>query len=69
MSNDWKKLYQDAKAMFDNGFIEKVDLDRIKVTYNNIVSEQERFGRLINLSMQQLKFQMGLTEKNYCDYH
>ncbi len=55
-----KKLKDDTQAMYDNGFVEKIDLDRVILTYNNIVTEQEKTGRLIGLSEYFLKFQMGM---------
>ena len=32
-----QKYNSDIKAMFENGFVEKVDVDRIQVTYNNVL--------------------------------
>src|ERR1035438_8568847 len=57
-----KKLQDDSKAMFDNGFVEKIDLDRITVAYNNISSERDNVERLISLSYYLLKFQMGMDQ-------
>lgn len=57
-----EKLFNDTKAMYTNGFIEKIDLDRIQVTYNNILSEEEKMGRFIDLTERNLKFQMGLPD-------
>lgn len=57
------KLYNDTKAMFENGFIEKIDLDRVHVALNNVTSEQEKIERFIELSERTLKFQMGLSDK------
>jgi outer membrane protein TolC len=57
-----KKLQDDTKAMFDNGFVEKIDLDRITVAYNNITSERDNVERLIALSYYLLKFQMGMDQ-------
>lgn len=54
-----KKLRDDTKAFNDNGFVEKIDLDRIDVTYNNLVVELEKTKRLIGLTETMLKFQMG----------
>ena len=55
-----KKLNDDTKAMYDNGFVEKIDLDRVLLTYNNINTEKEKAERLIALSEYYLKFQMGI---------
>ncbi len=55
-----KKLRDDTRVLFDNGFVEKVDLDRIDVTYKNLVIEKDKVQRLIELSKTLLKYQMGL---------
>ncbi len=57
-----EKYNSDIKAMFENGFVEKVDMDRIQVTYNNVFSEQEKFQRLIEITEGNLKLQMGLPQ-------
>lgn len=54
-----KKLLDDTKALQQNGFVEKIDLDRIEVLYNNILVEQQNVARLIALTEAMLKFQMG----------
>ncbi|MGZ3929817.1 MAG: TolC family protein [Bacteroidia bacterium] len=53
------KLFSDNKAMSEQGLIEKIDVDRIEVTLNNLKSEKEKVDRLIELSKLLLKFQMG----------
>lgn len=55
-----KKLRDDTQVLYNNGFVEKVDLDRIDVTYNNLLLEKEKVQRLIDLSRTLLKYQMGL---------
>ena len=55
-----KKLQSDTKAMFDNGFIEKIDYDRVQVANNNIETEAGNFNRLIEMALRTLKFQIGL---------
>ncbi|MGE0568405.1 MAG: TolC family protein, partial [Bacteroidia bacterium] len=46
-----------------NGFVEKIDLSRATVAYNNLLSEKEKVERLIGLTESVLKFQMGLEIK------
>jgi outer membrane protein len=46
-------------ALFENGLAESIDVDRIKVTLNNLKVEQGNFLRLQELSIQLLKFQMN----------
>jgi len=55
-----KKLRDDTKAMYTNGFVEKIDLDRLEVIYNNVLTEQEKFARRIEMANAMLKFQMGM---------
>lgn len=54
-----KKLYDDTKALNEAGFVEKIDKDRLELTYNNLLAEKEKVDRLIGLSEIVLKFQMG----------
>lgn len=54
-----KKLLDDTKVINGQGFVEKIDVERIEVQYNNLVTEKEKTVRLIGLSEILLKFQMG----------
>lgn len=58
-----KKLFDDTKALNQSGFVEKIDVDRIELTYNNLVTEREKVGRLVGISETLLKFQMGYDIK------
>ncbi len=55
-----KKAMDDTKVLNDNGFVEKIDLDRLTVTYNNLLVEQEKVQRLLKLGSYLLKYQMGM---------
>ncbi|MCW3086304.1 MAG: outer rane efflux protein [Bacteroidetes bacterium] len=55
-----KKAMDDTKALFDNGFAEKIDFDRLTVTYNNLLVEQEKVRRLLAIGTYLLKYQMGM---------
>ncbi|HEU4716284.1 MAG TPA: TolC family protein [Bacteroidia bacterium] len=57
-----KKVMDDTKAFYDNGFVEKIEVDRITVTYNNLVTEVSNAQRLMDLSMVMLKYQMGMDQ-------
>jgi outer membrane protein len=54
-----RKLKDDTKALNDNGFVEKIDLDRVELTFNNLLVEKEKVERLVGLTELALKFQMG----------
>ncbi|WP_026903597.1 TolC family protein [Pedobacter glucosidilyticus] len=49
-----------TKALNENGFAEKIDVDRLNVLYNNLVTERENIKRLLALGNQMLKFQIGM---------
>lgn len=55
-------LYQ-TNATFKEGFVEKLDVDRLRVQRNNLVVEQQKAQRLTELSLALLKFQMGLPQE------
>jgi len=42
------------------GFVEKIDVDRLSVQYMNLVTNRENVGRSLVLNYQMLKFQMGM---------
>jgi outer membrane protein len=55
-----KKLVDDTRAMNESGFVEKIDLDRAMLNYNNLVVEVQNTEKLLGLSYFLLKFQMGM---------
>jgi outer membrane protein len=52
-------LLADTKVIQENGFVEQIDVDRLQVAYNNLVSERDKILRLVGISETLLKFQMG----------
>jgi outer membrane protein TolC len=52
-------LHRNTKALYENGFAESIDVDRIKVSLNNIISERDKFYNLQEVAIQLLKFQMN----------
>ncbi len=56
-----KKSLKDTEALFNNGFVEKIDLDRLTVLNNNLETERENVIRLLDLNLHLLKFQMGMN--------
>jgi len=56
-----KKSLDDTKALFTNGFVEKIDVDRLTVLNNNLETERGNVIRLLNLNVNLLKFQMGMS--------
>lgn len=55
-----KKSLSDTEAYYKNGFVEKVDVDRLRVLTNNLETERQNVVRLLTLNTQLLKFQMGM---------
>jgi outer membrane protein len=53
-------LLRDTQAMYDNGFAEKIDINRVKVQYNNALTERNAVERNMALAYSLLKFQMGM---------
>ncbi|MBC5774320.1 TolC family protein [Pontibacter sp. KCTC 32443] len=56
-------LLKQTQVMFENGVAEKLDVDRLRVSVNNLVVQKQRTERLLELSVNQLKFQMGMDHK------
>ena len=58
--NRLNTLLDQTKELYINGFIEKLDVDRIQVAYNNLKSEKIKADRFYKLSKEVLNFQIGL---------
>lgn len=54
-----KKILDDTRALNQQGFVELIDVERLEVQYNNLVTEKDKIVKLISLSENMLKFQMG----------
>ncbi len=52
-------LLRNTRGLFESGFAEKIDVDRIQVSFNNLMIEKEKFTDLVKLSLELLKFQMN----------
>ncbi|HSZ25286.1 MAG TPA: TolC family protein [Cytophagaceae bacterium] len=57
-------LLKQTRSMNEQGFVEKIDVDRVEVTYNNLVVERTKFDQLVELTKLLLKFQMGYDVNN-----
>ncbi len=49
----------DIKVMYQNGFVEMLDVDRLQVSYDNLETERNNIRQLVNISKNLLKFQMN----------
>ncbi len=50
--------------LFNEGFAERIDADRLTVQKNNLLTEKTKIRNLIDLSYALLKFQMGMSLEN-----
>ncbi|TFF36669.1 TolC family protein [Mucilaginibacter psychrotolerans] len=58
--NQLKQQLDQTVAQNKQGFVEKIDVDRITVQYNNLTTTRENTLRLLGLNYALLKFQMGM---------
>ncbi len=57
-------LYRNTRALNQNGFAESIDVDRVKVTLNNLRAERDKFLNLNEFGLQLLKFQMNYPQED-----
>ncbi len=60
-------LLKNTIALNKNGFAESIDVDRVKVTLNNLRAERDKFTNLNELGLQLLKFQMNYSQDQPID--
>ncbi len=53
-------LLNDTRIMYENGFAEKIDVNRTQVEFNNINTQLTNARKLLIISRQLLKYQMGM---------
>ncbi|WP_229254298.1 TolC family protein [Dyadobacter sp. NIV53] len=53
-------LRRETKKMNESGFVELLDVTRLEVQINNLVTERQKVQNLIELSYTLLKYQMGM---------
>lgn len=53
-------LLKQTRIQYENGFVEKIDVNRIQVQYNNIANTRKNAAIGLAMSYNLLKFQMGL---------
>ncbi len=56
-------IYRQTAATYKEGFVEKLDVDRLQVQLTNLKVEQQKTERLVDLTVALLKFQMGLDQR------
>jgi len=60
-------LLSDTEALYTNGFVEKIDVSRLKVQFNNLTVERNKLQQYAKISNDLLKFQMGMPLPNTLD--
>ncbi len=58
--NNIQKLKDETQALFENGFAEEIDVDRLQLSINNLNTQINQANRQIALAEYMLKFQMGI---------
>ena len=60
--NRLDSTYRETAIMQKNGFVEKIDLDRLEVSLNNLKTDRQNTNRYLDVTMALLKFQMGMEQ-------
>lgn len=58
-----KNLLEETREIYKNGLVEKLDVDRLVVQYNNLESQTTRLREIRELGLAALKFQIGMPIK------
>lgn len=54
----------EMRVMLANGFVEKLDVDRLQLQRNNLVTDRDNINRLSEIALALLKFQMNYPAKD-----
>ncbi|GAB3934953.1 TolC family protein [Mucilaginibacter myungsuensis] len=55
-----KQTFNETSQQNKQGFVEKIDVDRLEVQYNNLVTTRQNVERTLEITDAMLKFQMGM---------
>jgi len=55
-----ESLVSDTEKLYKEGFAEKIDVSRLKVNRNNLITEYQKLKDFVGISYDLLKFQMGM---------
>jgi len=59
-----QKLANDAAIMYKNGFVEKLDVDKVNVQLNNLQTEKLKANNSVSIGFMGLKMLMGMPVKD-----
>lgn len=62
--NNYEKLLHDTKVIYQNGFAEKLDVDKVQVQLNNLNTQKEQAQNQIDAGNAGLKFLMHMPQKD-----
>ena len=54
------KALKDTRARYDEGIAERIDVDRLQVSFNKSENQRANLERLMQFSLEVLKFEMGM---------
>ncbi|NMM50568.1 TolC family protein [Marinigracilibium pacificum] len=53
-------ILTETQLLFDEGFVEKIEVNRLKINHNNLKTSYENNQRSVEIAKELLKFQMGM---------
>ena len=59
----FEKLLTDTKEIYKNGFVERLDVDKVQVQLNNLKTEREKINNQLEVGNAALKFLMNVPQK------
>ncbi len=59
-----QKLYHDDSIMYQNGFAEKLDLDKVQVQINNVNNTRSVVANAVDIGYAALKFAIGVSQND-----
>lgn len=60
----FEKLLKDTREIYKNGFAEKLDVDKVNVQLNNLLTEKLKVQNKLNAGNASLKFLMNMPQKD-----
>lgn len=57
-----RKLYHDDSIMYENGFAEKLDMDKVQVQINNLTSTRNSIQNVVQMAYAGLKYSIGVSQ-------
>jgi outer membrane protein len=59
-----EKVYKDTKAVYENGFAEKLDVDRLSLRLSNLNTQKINLNKTYEIVLKALKMQMNMPVEN-----